>query len=71
MSWFKNLKTRSKLLLGFGVMCALLIGVAVMAYSTLAAMQKAERTVDRSNRGAMALVELRGNLNRIRARMFE
>jgi methyl-accepting chemotaxis protein len=71
MNWFKNLKTKSKLLLGFGVQCAVLVGVAIMAYGTLATIQETERTVDHSNRAAMALVELRSTLNRIRARMFE
>ncbi|MDD5307815.1 MAG: methyl-accepting chemotaxis protein [Deltaproteobacteria bacterium] len=72
MNWFKNLKMRSKLLLGFGVMCALLIGLAVMAYSTLAAMQKTEREeVDPSNQSATTAVEIRADQNRIRGAMLE
>jgi methyl-accepting chemotaxis protein len=56
--------------LGFGIMCALLVGLAIMAYRTLVTIQEAALAVDRSNRGAMALVELRSDLNRIRARTF-
>ena len=72
MSWFKNLKTRSKLLAGFGVMCALMIGVSGFAYKTLAEIQKVEREeVARNNDAAMDAREVRAVQNRIRALMLE
>ncbi len=68
MDWFKNLKTRSKLLLGFGIMCALLVGLAASAYNTLAAVQKNDRdVVDHSNQAMVLLMEIRSDQNRIRA----
>jgi methyl-accepting chemotaxis protein len=68
MDWFKNLKTRSKLFLGFGIMCALLIGLAAVAYNTLAAIQQNDRDiVDQSNRAMLLLMETRSDENRIRA----
>ena len=72
MRWFKNLKTRSKLLLGFGVMCVLLIGLAAMGYKTLVAIQKTEREeVDQSRFAAKDAVEIRADQNRIRGDMLE
>ena len=72
MSWFKNFKTRSKLLLSFGVMCALLIGIAGTGYRSLAAIQKNEREeVDESNRAVARLLEIRSDQNRIRGIMLE
>ncbi len=71
MGWFKNLQTRSKLLLGFGVMCALLVGLALMGYQTLAAMQKIDRgEVDQSHLAAKIATEIRANQNRIRGAML-
>ncbi len=68
MGWFTNLKTRSKLLLGFGVLCALVIGLAVMAYNTLAAIQKVEREeVGQSNEAVLNTMRARSHENRIRA----
>jgi methyl-accepting chemotaxis protein len=72
MGWFKNAKTRSKLLLGFGVMCALLIGLAAMAYRTLDTILTTERNgVDANNGVALTLTDVRSHLNRLRSRMFE
>ena len=72
MGWFENLKTRSKLLLSFGVLCALLIGLAVMAYRTLVTIERTERAeVGLTNSANMKLTEIRADLNRIRGRMFE
>ena len=72
MDWFKNLKTRSKLLLSFGVMCALVIGLAAMAYRALDAVQKTEREeVEPSRQAVLLLTETRADMNRIRSRMFE
>jgi methyl-accepting chemotaxis protein len=72
MNWFKNLKTRSKLLLGFGVMCALLIGLAAVGYMSLAAMQKTEReTVGQSKDAEKEAAEVRSHQNHIRAVMLE
>ncbi len=54
MNWFRNRKTRSKLILSFGVMVALTIGLCAMAYYTMAAIQKNEReTIDETASGSM------------------
>ncbi len=72
MRWFTNLSTRSKLLLGFGVMCALLIGLAVMAFSTLSRIQETERVdVDINNRAAKIAVEIRADQNRVRGDILQ
>lgn len=72
MGWFKNLKVRSKLILGFGVMCALLLGVSAMAYRTLDLVQKTEReSVGNSEDAAQAAWEIRAVQNRIRAHMLQ
>jgi methyl-accepting chemotaxis protein len=72
MNWFRNLKTRSKLLLGFGVMCALLVGLAVVAYNTLAGIRKTEREeVDPCRLSAMTAVEIRADQNHLSGAMLE
>ena len=72
MGWFKNLTTRSKLILSFGIMCALLIGLSIMAYNTLASIQKNEReVVDQNNLAALSAVQIRSHQNRIRGVMLE
>jgi methyl-accepting chemotaxis protein len=71
MSWFKNLKTRSKLLLGFGVMCALLIGLSVMTCRALVVIEKTNREeIDESYEAEMTLLEMRSDQNRIRGSML-
>ncbi|MBK9965305.1 MAG: methyl-accepting chemotaxis protein [Holophagales bacterium] len=72
MSWFTNLRTRSKLLLGYGFLCVLLIGLAVTAYRTLATMERIARDeIGPTDSAALALTGARADLNRIRGRMFE
>ena len=72
MKWFKNLKTVLKLFLGFGVMIVLLGLVIVMAYGTITAIRDSQqRLFNEEFVGVVDLVELRADLNRQRARMFE
>lgn len=72
MRWFQNSKMSTKLLLSFGVMCALLIGLAVGAYGTLATIQATERgEVDESRNAEMTVIGIRADLNRIRGRTIE
>ena len=72
MGWFNNLRTNSKLLVGFGVMCVLLVGVSGMGYKTLAEIQKTERVqVGGSYQTAMDAAEMRADQNRIRGAMLE
>jgi len=72
MGWFNNLRTNSKLLVGFGVMCVLLVGVSGMGYKTLAEIQKTERVqVGGSYQTAMDAAEIRADQNRIRGAMLE
>jgi methyl-accepting chemotaxis protein len=72
MGWFRNFRMRSKLALSFGVMCALLIGIGVTAYTALAAIQKNEREgVDQSRIAAREAVEIRAHQNYIRGAVIE
>ena len=72
MGWFRNFRMRTKLLIGFGVMCALLIALAAIGYVALASIQRIEReVVDRSNAAAMEAVQIRSHQNRIRGSMLE
>ena len=72
MGGFRNFSMRTKLLLGFGVMCALLIALAAVGYYALAAIQRIEREeVDYSNAAEMEAVLIRSHQNRIRGSMLE
>jgi methyl-accepting chemotaxis protein len=72
MNWFKNLKMRTKLLLAFGVLCALLVGLAAVAYTTLTAFEKDLReVVDPSHRALEESLSVRAHQNRIRGTMLE
>ncbi|MGK2858636.1 MAG: methyl-accepting chemotaxis protein [Thermoanaerobaculia bacterium] len=72
MSWFGNLKTRSKLFLTFGVMCGFLLGLDVVFYTTLTAIERNEReTVDQSRIAARDALEIRASQNFNRAAMLE
>jgi len=71
MSWFANLQTRSKLFVGFGVMCALLIGLAAIAYQEMAGMQRLERTeVDEAGTAKEVSIQLRADQNHGRASLL-
>ncbi|CAK0755576.1 hypothetical protein CCP3SC5AM1_2100005 [Gammaproteobacteria bacterium] len=71
MKWFKNLTIRSKLLLVFGVLCVLLVGLSALAYQTLAAIQQNERdNVDQIALMTRTGVEIRAHQNRIRGEML-
>jgi len=72
MRRFQNLKTRSKLALGFGVMCALIIGLSLMSYVTLARVQRTVLAdIVQSQDAARDAVEIRANQNYTRAAMLE
>ena len=72
MGWFMNLQMRSKLLLSFGLMCTLLIGLAVVATRTLSSLQQNEREeVEESHLAVATLLEMRSDQNRIRGEMLE
>jgi len=71
MKWFKNLPTKSKLFVGFGVLLALLIGISVIGYRSLTAIQEIERKhVDPTSHALVDLSELRTDENRIQTSML-
>jgi len=72
MNWFTNLKTGAKLLLAFGTMIVLLGTTIAIAYSAITAIRDSQRRLfDQEFAGVLDMVELRADLNRQRARMFE
>lgn len=72
MNWFRNLKTGTKLVLGFGVMIVLLGTVIVTAYSAITTMRDFHQGLfEREFVGVVEMVEVRSDLNRQRARMLE
>ena len=67
MRWFADLKTWSKLMVGFGAMIVLMIGIALTGYGALSSTQELERNeVDSSSAALIALLEMRSDQNRIR-----
>ncbi len=72
MSWFRNLQTRSKLILGFGVMCALVIGVAVVGHRALTTIRNLERgEVDKADQMAAITLQMDSHQNYNRAAILE
>ena len=72
MNWFKNLKTGSKLLAGFGAMIILLGATIVVAYSAITTIRDSEqRLFEEEFVGVVNMTELRTDLNRQRTRMLE
>lgn len=72
MSWFRNLKTGTKLVLGFGVMIALLGVAMATGYTAITAIRDSQqRLFEREFASAVDLTELRADQNRQRARMLE
>ena len=72
MGWFRNFKMKTKLVLGFGVMCALLFVLALAGYNSLASIQRIEREeVEKSNGSVMEALQIRSDQNRIRGSMLE
>jgi methyl-accepting chemotaxis protein len=71
MNWFKNLKTGTKLLLGFGTMVVFLGIVIIIAYTTITAIRDSQhRLMEQELVGVINMVELRANLNRQRSHML-
>ena len=72
MNWFKNLKTGTKLMLGFGTMVVLLGIVITIAYTTITAIRESQqRLMEQEFVGVINMVELRANLNRQRSQMLQ
>ncbi len=72
MSWFKNLKTRSKLLLGFGMILMLLSIVIAVAYEGITGLDRSQRRlVDEEFRGSLEMLRIESHMNRQRADMLD
>ena len=68
MNWFKNLKTGTKLLLGFGGMTVALATIIVIAYGAITSIRDSQRQLfEREFTGVVGMSELRTDLNRQRA----
>lgn len=72
MSWFTNLQTRAKLLLGFGLVIVLMLIAMLTAYRGITALEESQRTLfERDFATTVDLLELRADLNRQRSLMLE
>ena len=72
MNWLLNLSTRSKHLVGFGLMLAFLAAVIVTSYASIAAIRTSQQrlyTEDYAN--ARDIAALRAHYNQMRALMLE
>ena len=68
MNWFKNLKTGTKLLVGFGGMTVALATIIVIAYGAITSIRDSQRQLfEREFTGVVGMSELRTDLNRQRA----
>ncbi len=71
MRWFVNLRTRSKLFLGFGLMVVFLAVVIQSAYSGIAAMRQSQRTLYEEEFAIAArLAEVRSLLEAVRTQLL-
>ena len=71
MGWFADLRIRTKLLAGFGLICALLVGQAIVAWRAIADIEDIERNeVDAAARADAAVRQLRSDENRVRGSML-
>jgi methyl-accepting chemotaxis protein len=72
VSWLKNLKTATKLVLGFGAMVILLFAAIFAADRTITAIRDSQQSLfEREFMEVMALMDLRADLDRQRAQMLE
>ena len=72
MGWFLDVTTRVKLFLGFGVLIVLLAAVIAVAYNGLTTAQEAQRRLhDQDFANTADLLEVRTNLNGIRAALLD
>jgi signal transduction histidine kinase/CheY-like chemotaxis protein len=68
MQWFRDLKTRTKLFLGFGLLTFLVVSAGLVGYQGLKAMRGYLVAMDDDNlRGIFRLTEIRSKLNTVRA----
>lgn len=71
MSWFLNLKTKTKLFIGFGLLIVMMIAVVDMAYQEIGAMRVAQQQLyDRDFSDAVDLASIRAFGNGMRADML-
>ncbi len=71
MGWFKNLKLRSKLLVGFGSILLLLAGVIAVGFQGMTSLEQSEkRVVDDRFQPAIHALEADSSLNLARALML-
>ena len=63
MRWFTNLKTRSKLMAGFGIVIFMLLVVILTAWTSIYAVRNAESSI-------ADVMSLRNNFNGQRAAML-
>ena len=72
MRWFIDLSTRAKMILCFGLMWLMLATIIVVAYGDIAAITRSARELhDVHYSIALALVELRANLNFNRSQILQ
>jgi methyl-accepting chemotaxis protein len=72
MKWFINLKTGTKLILGFGVLVVLLGMAIVTGYDAITAIRDSQRRLFEQHFSSVVdLVELRADQNRQRAQILE
>jgi len=71
MNWFVNLSTRTKLLLGFGLLFAFTAGVAVTSFVVMARLQRTQTALTALSEVRQALVEFRADQNRSRGQALE
>lgn len=72
MNWFGNLRTGTKLFVGFGLMTVLLGAVIVIAYQNITAIQASQKiALGLAFKSTVNLLELRADQNRNRAIMLD
>jgi len=71
MKWFLDFKTRSKLYVSFGLIIALLVGVIVIAYGCITAIQESQKNLYQvSFANTQDLLTLRSEQNEVRAALL-
>jgi methyl-accepting chemotaxis protein len=72
MNWFLDLRTRSKLLVGFGLMIAFLATVIASAYVEIKTIQRSEKNLYETHFGnALDLMTLRAHVNGVRMAVLQ
>lgn len=71
MGWFNHLRIRSKLLVAFTLLVALLVGQAYLSYWLLAEKEQVERQgVDTANRALAGVYRLASDINHLRGQIL-